>query len=74
MLLGKIETKFSGRERRRFVKKASFFWLLVFMLASGFVLVACDAGNDCIRVFSDLNDVVGNQPVNAGIGYATMDL
>ncbi|MDR1586486.1 MAG: hypothetical protein LBS57_03400, partial [Treponema sp.] len=23
----------------------------------------------CIRVFSDLNNIVNNQPVNAGIGY-----
>jgi hypothetical protein len=26
-------------------------------------------GEVCIRVFSDLNDVVNNQPRNAGIGY-----
>jgi hypothetical protein len=29
-------------------------------------------GNVCIRVFSDLNNVVNNVPVNAGIGYAAI--
>jgi hypothetical protein len=29
-------------------------------------------GNGSIKVFSDLNDVVNNQPVNAGIGYAAI--
>ncbi|MDR2095278.1 MAG: hypothetical protein LBP76_07145 [Treponema sp.] len=34
--------------------------------------ISAYTGNGCIRVFSDLNNVVNNQPVNAGIGYAAI--